>query len=158
MQPMKQFSILLLAVALAYQPSVSAVQPTTEMKKQALYHQPGKDPKPFEILNEHPDGTVDLGIHDTLVVSRCPLSTVALPGTATLADGKAIPTSAIPHAELVESLEAAGKEIERQRGVIDALTQENEKLRGEQSKEPLDALKSAAVAKDSSPKPKGGSA
>ena len=79
--------------------------------KTAIYHQEFRDPKPFAILAEHKDGTVDLGPEGgDVVIAKCPVSAEPKPGHATL--GKA------PAAE-ADSLDA--KKVDELRDMAAAL-------------------------------------
>lgn len=56
------------------------------MKKTAFYHQHGREPLELNVVNEHSDGTVDLGQPDSeeILVCNCVVVVEAVPGTATL--------------------------------------------------------------------------
>lgn len=52
----------------------------------AFYHQTGKVPRLFTVIKQHDNGTVDLADGDTVVITSCPVSADATPGTATLGE------------------------------------------------------------------------
>lgn len=58
------------------------------MPQQALRHQAGREPQPFDILEKNKDGTVNLGRDGQLVIANCIVSEDGKPGTCTLAKPK----------------------------------------------------------------------
>ncbi len=54
--------------------------------EKAIYHQEGREPQTFNVLNKHKDGTLDIGPEGgEAVVTCCPVSSAPSPGFATIA-------------------------------------------------------------------------
>jgi hypothetical protein len=56
--------------------------------KQAIRHQRNKEPQTFDVLTEHADGTVDLGLNGQVVITHCKVGDTSEPGTCTLVEAK----------------------------------------------------------------------
>lgn len=61
------------------------------MPTPAFYHQANRPPLPCVIAETHADGTVDLQIADQIIVTACPVTITAAPGTCTLTDAAPLP-------------------------------------------------------------------
>lgn len=64
------------------------------MPTPAFYHQANRPPLFCVIAETHADGTVDLQVADQIIVTSCPVTSTAAPGTCTLTEDFQLPPPA----------------------------------------------------------------
>lgn len=128
---------ILFAACLAFSANSSA-QPTDYVMKQVHYHQAGKEPKLFDVLQEYADGTVDLGHFkageaSAPVVAGCKLLEQAEHGCATLFVPSKVVTAPKEPArdDLEKALKGATAEIEKLRDQLAKADAENAGLKND---------------------------